>query len=84
MARDLSNPLSESIFDPRDRNKDGIVDEKEKAYDAKMKKFRADKPRRDAAAAAGEAKDKVSLRDKKVANAKAEASGRKIPYPGIK
>ena len=26
--RDLSKPLSESKFDPRDRNKDGVVDAK--------------------------------------------------------
>jgi|TARA_R100001460_G_scaffold13590_4_gene30569 hypothetical protein len=82
--RDLSNPLSPSIFDPRDRNKDGVVDAKEKAYAAKMQKFRADKGKRDAKVAAAEAQDKMSLRDKKMANAKAKAASKKLPYPGIK
>jgi hypothetical protein len=80
--RDLSKPLSDSIFDPRDRNKDGVVDEKEKAYAEKMKKFTADKPRRDAAVAAGEAKDKMSMQQKQRANAKAKAQGKKQPYSG--
>lgn len=31
MARNLSKPLSESKFDSRDRNKDGVVDANEKA-----------------------------------------------------
>ena len=82
--RDLSKPLSESIFDPRDRNKDGIVDAKEKAYDAKIKKFKADKGKRDAKVAAAEAEDKISLRDKKLANAKAKAASKKLPYPRVK
>ena len=82
--RDLSKPLSESIFDPRDRNKDGVVDEREKAYAAKMQKFRADKGKRDAKVAAAEAEDKISLRDKKLANAKAKAASKKLPYPRVK
>ena len=81
--RDLSKPLSDSIFDPRDRNKDGVVDDKEKAYDAKIQKFKSGKGARDAKVAAAEAEDKMSLRDKKVANAKAKAASKKLPYPRI-
>tara|TARA_Y100001972_G_scaffold7633_1_gene8135 strand:- start:8855 stop:9145 length:291 start_codon:yes stop_codon:yes gene_type:complete len=81
--RDLSKPLSESIFDPRDRNKDGVVDEREKAYAEKMKKFRAGRAERDAKAAAGEAQDKMSKQQKQRANAKAKNSGKKQPYPGV-
>ena len=80
--RDLSKPLSPSVFDPRDRNKDGVVDAKEKAYAEKMKKFKADAPRRNAAAAAGEAADKMTLQQKQRANANAKAASRKLPYPG--
>ena len=82
--RDLSKPLSPSIFDPRDRNKDGVVDAKEKAYDAKMQKFKADKGKRDAKVAAALAEEKISLRDKKLANAKAKAASKTLPYPRVK
>lgn len=82
MARDLSKPLSESKFDPRDRNKDGVVDDKEKAYDVKIQKFKAGKGKRDAKIAAGEAKDKMSMQQKQRANAKAKATNTKQPYPG--
>lgn len=82
MARDLSKPLSDSIFDPRDRNKDGVVDDKEKAYDAKIKEFKAGKGKRDAKVAAAEAEDKMTLQQKQRANANAEAQGKKQPYPG--
>ncbi len=82
MARDLSKPLSESKFDPRDRNKDGVIDAKEAAYAKKMQKFRADKDKRDASVAAGIAKDKMTLQQKQRANAKAKAQGKKQPYSG--
>lgn len=80
--RDLSNPLSPSVFDPRDRNKDGVVDEKEKAYDVKIQKFKAGKGKRDEKVAAGEAKDRMTLQQKQRANAKAKAQGKKQPYSG--
>ena len=80
--RDLSKPLSASVFDPRDRNKDGVVDAKEKAYDAKIQKFKVGKGERDAKVAAAEAEDKMSKQQKQRANAKAKNSGKKQPYPG--
>lgn len=84
--KQLSTPLGESgDFDPRDRNKDGTVSDKEAEYAEKMKSFKADKGARDAAAAKAEVTEKQypTKSSKQLANAKAASKGKPQPFPSV-